>query len=338
MSWQRPVLWIFIVLAMFSVCPDAARSQKSLSKKNKMSPGNALLVRQWDRNGDGYLQSAEIPIASRGKIKKLAKSQGLDLAKPLRVDSLIAAGAKSPKVAPPKNAKEASSSKSTALEEKTPAAEEAKPAEVKTSSLVAGFGVADVRPAVPGFGVAASFDAKSFNRAGSRGQVANKKGPSINQGIRRLAKSLLAQNDKNKNGQLEKNEWASLRGNPKQSDRNRDGILTLDELTLHLAAYSTRDRAKKRANSKRRSKSSYRRRGSNDRKSYRFLSSKQRLPEELPGWFSTRDADGDGQLTMQEHTGSSSAEKLRQFAKFDLNGDGFIVPREYLLATKPASK
>ena len=53
----------------------------------------------------------------------------------------------------------------------------------------------------------------------------------------------------------------------------------------------------------------------------------------LTYWFVSRDADVDGQLSLREYASSLTTSKLQQFAKLDLNNDGFIVPREYLQAT-----
>ena len=68
------------------------------------------------------------------------------------------------------------------------------------------------------------------------------------------------------------------------------------------------------------------------RKSYRFLSPQERLPQGLPEWFVRRDANEDGQVTMAEYTSVWSDALAAEFGAYDLNGDGVITPRECLKA------
>jgi len=48
----------------------------------------------------------------------------------------------------------------------------------------------------------------------------------------------MKQYDKNGNGQLEKEEWMEMKSEYRAADRDRNGIITLDELTAFLAADS----------------------------------------------------------------------------------------------------
>lgn len=73
---------------------------------------------------------------------------------------------------------------------------------------------------------------------------------------------------------------------------------------------------------------------STTRKSHRFLTAQERLPAGLPSWFTGLDANGDGQVAMAEYTQTWSEEKAREFAKFDLDGDGVITPQECLRSGK----
>jgi len=162
---------------------------------------------------------------------------------------------------------------------------------------------------------------------------------------RKYAESLLRQYDKNKNGVLEKDEWMQMRGNWRDADTNGDGVITLDELTAKLANYSQSGSTTSSsgssgssapsatsASSPGGSGSSSAGRDSAPRKSYRFLSPQERLPRGLPEWFLRKDADGDGQVTMAEYSQVWSEAMAREFAKYDLNGDGVITPEEALKA------
>jgi hypothetical protein len=67
----------------------------------------------------------------------------------------------------------------------------------------------------------------------------------------------------------------------------------------------------------------------------RFLSPKERLPRGLPDWFSARDANGDGQVSMAEYSSTWSEVSAQEFRTYDLNGDGIVTPAEVLAKEKP---
>jgi Ca2+-binding EF-hand superfamily protein len=76
---------------------------------------------------------------------------------------------------------------------------------------------------------------------------------------------------------------------------------------------------------------------SNDeRATYRATTVKERLAKEkdLPSWFGTIDMNVDGQIAMAEYSTSWSDSVAREFNRFDLNGDGFITPKECLKASQ----
>jgi len=156
----------------------------------------------------------------------------------------------------------------------------------------------------------------------------------------------MRQYDKNKNGVLERDEWMQMRGSWRDADTNGDGIITLDELTAKLGQYS--QPGSPAASSGSSSSSGPSRpsgppsassgppasagRDSAAKKSYRFRSPQERLPQGLPEWFVRKDADGDGQVTMAEYSQAWSDSLAEEFAKYDLNGDGVITPEEALKA------
>lgn len=140
--------------------------------------------------------------------------------------------------------------------------------------------------------------------------------------FRQYAESLLRQNDRNKNGVLEKDEWSRLRGNPADYDKNNDGKITVEELAMRSESFG-------------RGRSS--RSDSSDKpkqETYRFLTATERLPKGLPDWFLRNDLDADGQIMMHEFTTSWSSSKVSEFNEYDLNGDGVLTPKEVLGAGK----
>ncbi|QDU30232.1 transaldolase/EF-hand domain-containing protein [Anatilimnocola aggregata] len=161
--------------------------------------------------------------------------------------------------------------------------------------------------------------------------------------FRQYAESLLRQFDKNKNGILEKDEWSEMKSDHRAADSNGDSVITLDELTAKLQAYSSSSSTASSGSSSSKSGSSDRRSfwGSKssttskpgEKKSYRFATPTEKLPKGLPDWFLRNDADADGQIAMAEYSTSWSDTTAAEFQKFDLDGDGFITPAECLAAT-----
>lgn len=175
--------------------------------------------------------------------------------------------------------------------------------------------------------------------------------------LRGYARSLVSQNDKNGNMMLEGDERAGLRGEAAKSDLNGDGVITVDELVMHLSAPNAdgssaastssrggdanqreafgRSRRWSGSPSSTSSGASDGKSGQADKvtndaaKSYRFKPAKERLPDGLPSFFS-RDANGDGQISMSEYSRRWSDRTVAEFRRYDLNGDGMITPKECL--------
>jgi hypothetical protein len=145
---------------------------------------------------------------------------------------------------------------------------------------------------------------------------------------------ILRPHDRNRNRVLEPHEVAKVPwvDDWKQDDANKDGKLTRAELAARTARRwkwgrkgASRPTPKKtsRVESSRSSKK-------DDRKSYRFRTATERLPEGLPSWFAEKDADADGQVSMSEFSSSWSDRSAEEFCGFDLNGDGVISVQEAL--------
>jgi Ca2+-binding EF-hand superfamily protein len=63
-------------------------------------------------------------------------------------------------------------------------------------------------------------------------------------------------------------------------------------------------------------------------KSYRFKTAKERLPAGLPGWFTSKDANGDGQVSMSEYSKSWTESQAAEFKRYDKDNDGIITAEE----------
>jgi hypothetical protein len=64
------------------------------------------------------------------------------------------------------------------------------------------------------------------------------------------------------------------------------------------------------------------------RRSYRFKTAYERLPEDLPDWFLNMDVDRDGQVEMAEYSSTWTTALVAEFLRHDLNRDGLITARE----------
>jgi len=189
--------------------------------------------------------------------------------------------------------------------------------------------------------------------------------------VRRYAEHLLRRYDTNGDGQLQPNEWGKMHGHPETADANGDRVITLDELTRHIAAFGQNRRvrlaspviggdaatvsdtetrgqketgsdgpspngpedAKKTAPSGTESEPGP---GAPPKRDTTFFVPRSRLPAGLPEWFLRRDTNGDGQLSLSEFAPNPTQADLEEFARYDRNGDGFITAQEYLNAVKPA--
>lgn len=151
---------------------------------------------------------------------------------------------------------------------------------------------------------------------------------------RKYAEEMLEKYDVNKDGTLDKDEFSKLRRQPPNADRDKDGVVTLQELTdafeemersggTSSSGGSSSATSSGDNNSSERGSRSFGRGGggSGGAASSRGSSS---------GSFSISEYDknGDGQVEMWEFTNSWTAEKLADFRKWDKNNDGVITADE----------
>ncbi len=189
---------------------------------------------------------------------------------------------------------------------------------------------------VPGFGRADEIEAEPLLGFGAAAELLTIE---VTEADQQEAASRMRYFDKDKNGVLTKDELtAQFAGNPMDFDRNRDGKLTPQELAVRYAVRreGTEQVQRKKAQEKRgadkqrdRNKTNEQPDLFNGRRSYRVAGAR-RDPEGLPGFFSDRDANDDGQVTMAEFASDWSDEVVEQFFASDLNRDGVITTAEAL--------
>jgi Ca2+-binding EF-hand superfamily protein len=186
----------------------------------------------------------------------------------------------------------------------------------------------EVELLVPGFGV----DTEPIPLMGF-GPTAELLAVTVTDDDKREASERMRRYDRNRDGFLTKDELSSrFAGNPMDFDRNKDGKLSESELAVR---YARRREGEEEARESRRDDRRRRDEGGkveladpyNKRTSYRNLAD-TKLPEGLPGFFSDRDANQDGQVTMAEYSSEWNAELISEYFGWDLNSDGTITALE----------
>ncbi|MBN1589978.1 MAG: hypothetical protein JW888_10720 [Pirellulales bacterium] len=276
-------------------------------------------LRRMDTNGDGVIREDEVPEERQGMLRMMSMRMGQDPAKGISIDKLretMGGGGD-------RNHGRSSSPEDPSAQQDTL---KAKP-DPKEEPLVPGFGTDREPTAVATFGV----------RIQPAERIVLGTEPKLDPRIR----AMFDRFDRNHNGTLEHEEWRGLPGNPAELDLNQDGKITLAEVASRFAQrQNTRQRDWRGGGHPRMNAD----RGSDDgeeeeedstaeqdrRGSYRFLSASERLPEGLPDWFTARDDDLDGQVTMAEYSRSWTRWTVAEYYKYDGNRDGVITPEECL--------
>ena len=189
-----------------------------------------------------------------------------------------------------------------------------------------------------------STSSSSSSRSGSSSSRGSSSRGSSDGRMSSMMSGIFSRYDSNKNGILEKSEWKNFRTDPSAADKNRDGRISKDELNVWMqsrwgGSQSSRGgdssggesrwgRSSSDRGGSSRSSSRDRRSEPEARQSYRVTSGSERLPDDLPRWFSEQDANGDGQVTMAEYSKSWTEKIVTEFTQFDHNGDGIITFNE----------
>ncbi len=324
-------------------------------------------LRSLDTNRDGVIDPREIPEDRRRFFNFMAERAGIDPNRPIQVDRLLEA-ARARMERRDDRGPSSGSGQPSGTSSSTPQSSQSGSSQRQgeqrggdqrssggsppvQSSLVPGFGVPSGAPSIPGFG-----DLLAMNLSPTRYLTAPP-GSSVSGGsggrsgdaerdrrAREFAESILRRYDRNRSGRLERDEWGELRGNPAEIDRNKDGVITLEELQALAASFGQRSESSGSSSSG----SSQGERGGRQAapgeatsvsgpKFVRFRRPHERLPQGLPDWFIQKDKDEDGQISMAEFSNSWNDATVSEFLRYDLDGDGVITPKECLdaLSGKP---
>ena len=264
------------------------------------------MLRGFDANKDGVIDPNEVPEDRRRFLGFIGGRMGVDFSKPVAIDKLR------------EKAAERLGGGANIKKEPEP--------------LVPGFGVSSTETTVLAFGERAPESSGSSSGAGADPALQDPR-------IQGFADGMMRRYDRDGNGVLEKSkgEWEGVRGDPDEIDTNNDDRIDRNEMVVRIAAYMSGDRGRREGRGD--DRGSDRQDGEESlanedgrKRSYRFLSAAERLPEGLPDWFKERDRNQDGQVSMAEYSSYWSDSKAREYLRYDLNDDGVVTPDECLVA------
>jgi len=267
-------------------------------------------LKSMDTNGNGVLEEGEVPEERRRMISGIAERLGLEMK---------GGGVAISKI---REAAERRSQERDREREK-----ESGKSEKKQEPLVPGFGVEQTLARVPAFGERVEY-ASVITLGASSGSSTSSADPEREARMRGFAQFMMRRYDRNGSGALEKEEWGDMRDDPSPADRDKNGVITIEELTDRLVnrGRGGSDRGESNGSGSNGSGSTER----NGRRSYRFFTAAERLLEGLPDWFLDSDGNSDGQVAMAEYSRYWTEEEARKFDRYDLNHDGLITQYECL--------
>lgn len=282
----------------------------------------ADMLKRFDRNGNNMIDPEEAQGPAQFFLQRLAQNNpDIDLTKPVPIDKLV--GEMDRMRGGPGGGRGGD------IE-----SEESKLPEL----LVPDFSLKTTPEPLPGFGEGTSL----FN-------------VKVEERDTKEAEDRMRRYDSNKDGMLDAEELKRGRwsDDPLQYDRNRDGKLNKAELAVRYAQRRVAEQAAQQNEQGQRGDSRSGRGGDSrgwnrsdnqpqetkepvsrfgDAKSYRSSVAAGSKTSGLPDFFARSDVNGDGQVTMNEFSSSWNAETLAEFQKWDLNGDGVILPGECIAA------
>ncbi len=301
--------------------------------------GGGGFLRRFDANEDGRIEPSEVPERMQPFWERMAERMGLDPDEPVDLDRLEE-GFRGRRDRGERGDDERESREREGRQNRRGENSDDAAKEKVAVRLPTDFGnpIGALR-VPPGFGEPNSTNVLILGN-GAKATAKNPTGSGSGTGraaeFLENARNMLGRYDADKNGQLSRQEWEGFRwGNLGSGDRNRDGVLTLEELARWLARRAEGGDAEESSISNRDSATATRSRnrpgesrGSNRAARLRFRSPQDKWPSSIPDWFARRDRDGDGQVRMSEWTNRWTAESVEEFLEHDKNGDGVITPQE----------
>jgi len=189
-------------------------------------------LKEMDVNHDGVIDAKESEKVRRDSLERMYSRLGLEMKFPMPVSKVRDALGRYVRSGP---ATPSSASVAAAPAASNSASSSPMGFGAPSGSTVQGFGDAS-KPTASGATGASPASSGSSSTSTSSGGASGS--PTVDPRIRGYAQSLLRQYDANKNGVLEKSEWSKMSMDPSSGDKNKDGVLSLDELTEWLVAYT----------------------------------------------------------------------------------------------------
>ena len=127
-----------------------------------------------------------------------------------------------------------------------------------------------------------------------------------------------------------------MQGRPEQVDRNSDHQLTVAEFVEYVLAYSARKqlgrglvlRNRVPATENSFVAASAKTAAGSPQRSKMYTIPLALRPASVPEWFTSRDTNGDGQVSLAEYSPAVEATEVAEFQQLDDNSDGLITSAE----------
>ena len=179
--------------------------------------------------------------------------------------------------------------------------------------------------------------------------------------IVRYARRLLARYDADGSGRLNPAECGLIQGRPAVMDRDQDGQISLMEIARHVHEYGryrrlgqtglispapsnpgqeTADAADTLVttidqNDPTGPVAAAAEKSGDEHPDAPYYVPPKLRPSNLPSWFTPRDRNGDGQLSLSEFAPTRSREAVKSFELLDTNRDSLLTPQEAAGSTQP---
>ena len=160
--------------------------------------------------------------------------------------------------------------------------------------------------------------AETLSNASTARTVSANADSALQRQINDQAQQLMNRFDRDRNGMIERatGEWNNIGFDANAADTNRDGRITLDELRVYVGNQL---------------------RGKSGAKVFTsYATTYEHMPDGIPAWFTDRDKNNDGQLTLFEYANGQpiTVAMIAEFEWLDMNNDGIATLAECYVAIK----